>query len=98
MCAHLVVVNLQLDAATIFAATISGGSLTPRSFINLTATRMFVTGPTLSFSNGATLTDWIGPGATNVYRVGNCTPPAETGNLATPPVSVSYKGASLLLA
>ena len=92
MCAHLVVVNLQLDAATVFAATIRGGSLTPSSFINLTATRMFVTGPTLSFSNGGTVTDWIGPGATNVYRVGNCTPPAVAGNLASPPVSTSYTG------
>ena len=95
MCAHLVVVNLQLDAATVFAATIRGGSLTPSSFINLTATRMFVTGPTLSFSNGGTVTDWIGPGATNVYRVGNCTPPAVAGNLASPPVSTSYTGGRL---
>jgi hypothetical protein len=92
VCAHLVVVNLQLDAATVFAATLSGGSLTPSSFANLTATRMFVTGPTLSFSNGGTVTDWIGPGATNVYRVGNCTPPAVAGNLASPPVSASYTG------
>ena len=91
VCAHLVVVNLQIDAATVFTAAISGDAFGD-SFVNLTAARMFVTGPTLDVSNDGKLSDSIGPGATNVYRLGNCTPPLATNELANPPVSASHAG------
>eukprot|EP01052_Picozoa_sp_SAG31_P026984 SAG31_NODE_2486_length_5622_cov_3.274489_4_plen_358_part_00 len=92
VCAHLVVVNLQLDAATAFSASL-GGNAFGGSFVNLTAARMFVNGPTLAVSAAGTVEDWIGPGATNIYRLGNCTPPlAQHTELATPPVSTHHAG------
>ena len=89
-CAHLVVVNAQLDAPTVFRATLGGDAFGDSSFANLTAARMFVTGPTLiaPLANG-TISDCIGPGATSIYRIGNCIAPAMPGNLATPPISLS---------
>ena len=89
VCAHLVVVNLQTDAATVFRARLGGPAFSQSSFVNMTAVRMFAQGATMSVSDdGVVSDDWIGPGATNIYRLGNCTPPApRLTNLATPPIN-----------
>jgi len=85
VCAHLVVVNLQIESATAFHATLGGRAFS--AFVNMTAARMFARGAALTVSGDGVISDWIAPGATNVYRLGNCTPPMQPAtNIASPPI------------
>ena len=66
--AHLVVVNLQIESATVFRAILSGNAFNGSFLNNVTAARMFVRGATLTISKEGAISDWIGPGATNVCK------------------------------
>ena len=66
LCLHLIVANTDSSRATLFTASFSAP-------VPQTATILFTADYSLQLSAN-TLTDWIGPGQSNVYELGaNCT-------------------------
>ena len=67
-CLHLVVINTDTSRATRFTAAFSQP-------VPATATILFTADYTVQLES-SNLVDWVGPGQTNVYRIGgNCTVP-----------------------
>ena len=67
-CLHLVLANTDTSRATRFTAAFSQP-------VPATATILFTADYTVQLES-SNLVDWVGPGQTNVYRIGgNCTVP-----------------------
>eukprot|EP01051_Picozoa_sp_SAG22_P010777 SAG22_NODE_990_length_6131_cov_3.233588_3_plen_406_part_00 len=86
VCASIVVINTALTATYAFTGNISGIPAlanNPAASFPMRAERMFEHGAALNLSQTGQLTaDYIGPGATHVYRVG-------CGNTAAAPLPIN---------